>query len=535
MNISKINEKVKILFLDGDYEKAAYHLKKILKVSPLNYEANLVYARINIITGNSKEAEFILTKILENQYQYDACEDLITLKINQKKDIEAFDLYQRYIKDLEYLGKKNIIQSIICMLVRLKKIEGLVKYLKLTKLLNLFEKKAIANYMYQNNETIAAIEIADYINEIENRDDEFFHLTGNMYESLGNFDSAIQKYEKAISLSNNDAYLISLSVAQKNMGNKRLALNSLNSIKTESDESNYHKSLLYLEDQNLEKGFTLYESRLNLRERKRLSYFNCINKNEFMIIEKLDDQILILNEQGLGDFIFFSRYFKFLKDYKYVSIEIDYRLKEIYTLSYPNINFITTSEIDLKKFNKTFFIGSLPYFLSKYNFVESNIIKIKSGLKKNEIVALSWRSFQDNLLHHKSIDLRKLSKIIKKISYDIVSVQYGNVINEIYEYNKNEDKKIIILEDIDLKNDMLNIFRLIENSKYVITTCNVIAHIAGVLNKKTYLLAPFYKGKIWYWHSNTIKNLWYPSIKIFENTINGKWDEAITKIEKELD
>ena len=69
------------------------------------------------------------------------------------------------------------------------------------------------------------------------------------------------------------------------------------------------------------------------------------------------------------------------------------------------------------------------------------------------------------------------------------------------------------MTDIDNFNDISEISCLINACDFVITTSNVTAHIAGALNKKTYLIVPFIEGKIWYWGINEDKSLWYPSIQ----------------------
>ena len=66
------------------------------------------------------------------------------------------------------------------------------------------------------------------------------------------------------------------------------------------------------------------------------------------------------------------------------------------------------------------------------------------------------------------------------------------------------------------------------------TTSNVTAHIAGGLGKDTYLLVPFLAGRIWYWHEQDDKSIWYPSVRIFRQNKDGSWVDAITSIAKQL-
>jgi tetratricopeptide (TPR) repeat protein len=537
--VKTILEKLTFNFANRNYDQCLLLINKILKIDPLNRQAILLLARINIVRDHFNTAEQLLENLLSNGFDNDAFNDLITLKWNQNKYEDAYTLYRNNINSLEDIDP-NIITTVILLLIKLEQYEGLVPFIQDRSNLSDREKKSIINILYEQGRLREAIEIAEYINRHESQlDIDFLHLTGNIYEASGQYSKAIELYNKALSMSSDDSILISKAVAQKHEKQEINALESLDKITNDQivHQKNYHKSLIYLERGELKKGFELYEARLNIREQERLNYFNqIITKKDFNIIKKDIDNILILNEQGVGDFLFFSRYFRFLDEYKNVTIEVDKRLAEIFSENYPKINFIPRSLINANDYNHIIFIGSLPYLTSSYDFITPKKLKVNSDSFNEDIISISWRSFQKGIGKFKSIELSQLSSLINSSSYKAVSVQYGDVTNEILNYNSSENnKRIEIYENINLNNDLLSVFKIIDSSKYIITTCNITAHISGNLGKETYLLAPYHKGKIWYWHSNTIKNLWYPSIKIFENTINGKWDEAITKIEKELD
>ncbi len=64
---------------------------------------------------------------------------------------------------------------------------------------------------------------------------------------------------------------------------------------------------------------------------------------------------------------------------------------------------------------------------------------------------------------------------------------------------------------------------------------NVTAHIAGSLGKKTFLLVPYNTGKIWYWHNNIEKSIWYPSVNIYRQSKYGDWMFAIDQIQKDIE
>ena len=73
---------------------------------------------------------------------------------------------------------------------------------------------------------------------------------------------------------------------------------------------------------------------------------------------------------------------------------------------------------------------------------------------------------------------------------------------------------------------------LIDVCDFVITVSNTNAHISGALGKKTYLLLPKGKGKLWYWSSEKHKSLWYNSICIIKQKTIDVWDDPVDRLKK---
>ena len=73
---------------------------------------------------------------------------------------------------------------------------------------------------------------------------------------------------------------------------------------------------------------------------------------------------------------------------------------------------------------------------------------------------------------------------------------------------------------------------LIKKMDFVVSVDSVIAHLAGALNKKTFLLLPDKSSFLWM--KNKKDSPWYPSIKIFRQSTLGDWDKPIKQIISEL-
>ena len=69
---------------------------------------------------------------------------------------------------------------------------------------------------------------------------------------------------------------------------------------------------------------------------------------------------------------------------------------------------------------------------------------------------------------------------------------------------------------------------------FVITVSNTNAHISGALGKKTFLLLPKGRGRLWYWTSKNSVSNWYPTIEVIEQFVVGSWETAINKFSIKL-
>ena len=75
---------------------------------------------------------------------------------------------------------------------------------------------------------------------------------------------------------------------------------------------------------------------------------------------------------------------------------------------------------------------------------------------------------------------------------------------------------------------------LIDACDFIVTISNVTAHIAGALGKKVFLMVPYEKGRIWYWHDGLKTSLWYPTVEIFTQNEIGDWSVPINEIKEKI-
>jgi len=367
---------------------------------------------------------------------------------------------------------------------------------------------------------------------------------GNIKQSIFDYLGAYEDYSLALKLSpNNPDLYISIGNIHKQLKNFDKAedafLKAIN-INPESNAARYNYSLFLLYQKRYDKGWDYCEYRDF--EKKSIGFLNNI-KNIIDFDQKKN--ILIWAEQGIGDQILYSSIFSDLKSYKNITVALDKRLISIYERSFSFLKFLDIKKIvnPENQYDLQIPIGSLgkyfrnainkfksqPKFFLKTDAAKVEVIKQKffqSGRKK---IGLAWKSKNKKIGHAKSMNLFELSELFKLKGLDFFDLQYGNTDFEKLEIEKKLGVQIHTLSNLDKFNDLEGMLNLIEACDCIVTTSNVTAHLAGAIGKKTYLLAPYGIGNIWYWHDDKI-SLWYPSIEIIRQTETNNWCEATSEL-----
>ena len=140
---------------------------------------------------------------------------------------------------------------------------------------------------------------------------------------------------------------------------------------------------------------------------------------------------------------------------------------------------------------------------------------------------MSWISKNEDIGASKSMSLDILKPILSLQNIKFIDLQYNDTKAEREQFFKENNISINKIEHIDNFNDIEGITSLIDACDFIITVSNTNAHIAGALGKKTLLLLPKGKGRLWYWSSNKNNSLWYSSVEILEQSFPGEWEPVI--------
>jgi tetratricopeptide (TPR) repeat protein len=316
-------------------------------------------------------------------------------------------------------------------------------------------------------------------------------------------------------------------------------------LQPENYRSKTNLSYLELSLQNYSEAWELHESRWMVPNVKLNPLITTKPKLDNFDIQ--GKKILIWGEQGLGDHIIYSTMLSdAFKTSNQFICAIDGRLLDLYKRSFEdfkNVAFMDNVEnedlydyhLPIASLGKFFRRSINDFSNQKIPLLEadkkySKILKNKIKSNKRYICGISWISKSPLFGKKKSMCLEDLKSILSLPDIDFVDLQYGDTKKEKKEFKDNFGIQLVEISDIDKFNEIDKLSSLINACDFVITTSNVTAHIAGALNKKTYLFVPFTDGKLWYWGIKDKSCLWYPSIRILRSENHLGWDQPICNL-----
>ena len=309
----------------------------------------------------------------------------------------------------------------------------------------------------------------------------------------------------------------------------------------------YHSNLL-LRQGNLVKGFAAYENRYKSSTAEIAR--QC--RDRFTVptwdgLDAKDKTVLLYNEQGIGDFIMFSRFLPKVKNkVGRIVCEVQESLKHIlYNFTSvddwvlrPDEGFCEPAPSDLCAS-----ICSLPYLLNIKDlselkcdpYIKPCLRFSKPIISKKKKIGLCWYGNKKNSRDH-----------FRSIPLDYYKLLLGCPNVEFYGLNwKNGGKRIWHGKEIDL-NDGFDDFPFIDLGQHiknfgdlsyflseldlVISVDTAIVHMAGAMGVPCWVILN--DNVDWRWFCNSETTPWYKSLKIFSG--DDSWESILLNVKQEL-
>ncbi len=366
---------------------------------------------------------------------------------------------------------------------------------------------------WQTRQLERAVELIDKAIQLKPDYADAYYNRGNALKALEQFDAAIASYDKAIQL------------------------------KPDYVEVYWNNSLALLRLGDFSRGWELYE----WRWRRDDSIFEGrgFTKPLWLGIESLQNKtILIHAEQGLGDTIQFCRYVKSVTSIAAkVVLEVQpslVKLMEELDLSLDILARGTT----LPNFDYHCPLLSLPL---AFQNIGDTAIPTESYIKAGQARIEKWRSHFNNEQFNIGINWQGNANLKIDIGRSFPLALFEGVASfskvKLFSLQKNEGteqlnnlpKEMVIEsfgEDVDSEGAFLDTAAIIKSLDLVITSDTAVAHLAGALGCRVWLVLKWVPD--WRWMLDEDSSSWYPSMRLFRQNKADDWEGVFDKIESEL-
>ncbi|MBF0560981.1 MAG: tetratricopeptide repeat protein [Alphaproteobacteria bacterium] len=371
-----------------------------------------------------------------------------------------------------------------------------------------------------------------------------FNNLGNAFKDQGRIDDAIAQYNQALRIKPDyPEALNNLGAAFKDMGwlDKAVALyERALGIKPDYAEAHWNESLVRLLAGNYETGWQKYEWRWKNKK------FPSPKRNFLQPLwsgEDISEKTILLHaEQGFGDTIQFYRYVPFVaRKVGHLILEVPAHLWQLIKQTddfhvvlqgqpLPHFDVHCPLLSLPRAFGTT--IATIPAEIPYLKAETGQAAKWRSRLAGREgiKVGIVWRG---SPIHtndrNRSATVDKftgLFETLPDVTYVILQkdltreesnlvARYRNVMN--------------IAAEIA---DFADTAALLVNLDLVISVDTAVAHLAGALGRLAWVVLPF--APDWRWLMKREDSPWYPSLRLFRQSVAGDWDGVLAKVADEL-
>jgi tetratricopeptide (TPR) repeat protein/ADP-heptose:LPS heptosyltransferase len=314
-------------------------------------------------------------------------------------------------------------------------------------------------------------------------------------------------------------------------------------------EAHWNMSQILLLKGNYKTGWQEYE----WRSKRRTSPINphalakCPHRHGELPLNQVDC-LLVITEQGLGDTLQFMRYMIALRRRgAKVSLCAQQKLHSLIQAS--NIDPSPLTPDQAKIFTKGQWISllSLPKHLdvtpespiiTEPYIMTTDALRTKwKQILSNEqrpIIGINWQGnpeTEKRELRGRSLPLETFSTLALNNQVSLLSLQKGYG-SEQLETCSFRDRFVDCQIKVNETWGFLETAAIIANCDLIITSDTAVAHLAGGMGKRTWLLLHMLPDWRWGLYSET--TFWYPTMRLFRQTEPGNWNEVLQRVAEEL-
>ena len=252
--------------------------------------------------------------------------------------------------------------------------------------------------------------------------------------------------------------------------------------------------------------------------------------------------IAILREQGIGDEVMFASILNDLRrDANSVTYACEKRLSRLFSHNFPDVTFVDPTIFDPARFDAVIPVGSLgyayrrnradfpgkSYLAARPAVAEAWAARLGPGAGRKRI-GISWRGgTADTRAEQRSLTLAQFQPLFDLPNCDFVSLQYGEVMDEISAFNTTLDRPIQAFPRADM-DDFEDLAALIDGLDLVVSVQNSVVHVCGALGKECLTMVP--ANAEWRYGIAGDRMAWYDSVRLFRRTPTGDWATVVEQV-----
>ncbi len=363
-----------------------------------------------------------------------------------------------------------------------------------------------------------------------------YYWLGKVLISECKYEDAILHLEKAKSLQHpSKDILLLIANAKKQLGKFDEAISLLEELEVENKTSNlklaanarYEIGQIQMLRGNYMEGLENNEERWNngiVLKREDRQYWKG---------EQTSSPIVLFCEGSLNDWIQMLRYISLVKQKtNKVIAQCNFYIYD-FLKKLDLFDEVISNEKEPPKNALLSSINSLPFFFSstidhipKYDPELITHIKnlVETAPSEKPLIGINWRTnpFDSNTSLELSKFLDFLLPKLEGTDFKLISLQVKP---------SNEERRMLEQNDIIIDDGIERLTHLagvVNNAQAIISTDNLIPHLAGLVNKKCYTILT--KVPDWRWGISGSTTPWYPSLNLCRQKDTGNWKSAFETI-----
>lgn len=259
-------------------------------------------------------------------------------------------------------------------------------------------------------------------------------------------------------------------------------------------------------------------------------------------------KVLLLAEQGIGDEVMFASLIpELVRDAGAVTCACDRRLVRLFSRAFPSVRFLGVPGAEVRRADYDLLIamGSLaglyrkrledfpgtPYLAPRPEVREAWAARL--GPRDGRLrVGLSWRGgIQGTRASFRSLPLAELAPILDLPGCEFVSLQYGEVAEEVAAVNAGRANPVRLFPAADIA-DFEDLAALVLSLDVVVSVQTALVHLCGAVGQDCLTLVPY--NPEWRYTLKADVMPWYRSVSLFRQAEQGRWEPVVQRVAERL-